>query len=351
MADELDDALRRLRAEHDDGPDDLSAVRARVLAAAERGEPVLGPRRRPRWAVVAVAAAAAVLVAGGAVVVLAPSEPRPEEVQPAAPPQWTTAWQVLDAAAVAARRPAPPRVAGYRWVERLRREIKLEGPRWSSPTAIEYAQREEVWVPDEPTGLWRLKRTQVAPPRQVGGGPPATTPVGAVPATGEWTAPCGRFPPDGSFDSNCDVMRVEADPRYDFAPGPLRQPFTKWLHKTTSVLGTDPVGRFRVAAEVLTRGLLPHEHLGELYLAIADIPGVRVADGEVLLEGQYGVAVGITDGQVERQIVVDPATGRFLGERKVAIGPEAAPGLAPGTVLSSVAVRTGSVDQLGKRPG
>ncbi|MFC4951121.1 hypothetical protein [Pseudonocardia sp. GCM10023141] len=102
------------------------------------------------------------------------------------------------------------------------------------------------------------------------------------------------------------------------------------------------------ATDLLRTGLVPADLRSALYLALAHVGGVTVTAGAVNLDGRSGVALGIDVRSSRQEIIVDPATGAFIGEREVALrGDRSKPA---GTVLGYTSVRSGVVDQLGATP-
>jgi|GEM_PF-561934 len=102
------------------------------------------------------------------------------------------------------------------------------------------------------------------------------------------------------------------------------------------------------AADALRTGLLPADLRAALYRALALVPALRVTEDVANLDGQRGIALGMdTDGE-RHDIIIDPGTGAFIGERQTAtrdIG-----GLPAGTAGSSTSLRTSVVDEIGATP-
>lgn len=95
---------------------------------------------------------------------------------------------------------------------------------------------------------------------------------------------------------------------------------------------------FEKITELLRAGTVPADLRATAYKALALIPGVAVTDKVANLDGRSGVAFGITDptGSVRDELIVDPTTGQFIGERDVSL---TADGPIPaGTTLDSTAV-------------
>lgn len=69
---------------------------------------------------------------------------------------------------------------------------------------------------------------------------------------------------------------------------------------------------------------------------MTEIPGVSVADHAVNAVGQQGVAVQQVYRGISQQLIFNPRTYAFIGEREVAVN--ASSGLKAGTVLDSTAI-------------
>lgn len=76
--------------------------------------------------------------------------------------------------------------------------------------------------------------------------------------------------------------------------------------------------------------------LAALFNAVTEIPGVSVADHAVNAVGQQGVAVQQVYRGISQQLIFNPRTYAFIGEREVAVN--ASSGLKAGTVLDSTAI-------------
>ncbi|MBO0841121.1 MAG: hypothetical protein J2O49_09915, partial [Sciscionella sp.] len=67
------------------------------------------------------------------------------------------------------------------------------------------------------------------------------------------------------------------------------------------------------------------------------------------LHGEPAVALVLDDGRNRTELLVDPANGRFIGERDTVSRADVR-GLRPGTVTAFTAVRTATVDAIGEPP-
>lgn len=69
----------------------------------------------------------------------------------------------------------------------------------------------------------------------------------------------------------------------------------------------------------LERGTAPADFRAALYKAAAQIPGVEITEEQATLNGTIGVAIGRLEpsANVRYDIIIDPETGQFIGEREV----------------------------------
>jgi len=97
-------------------------------------------------------------------------------------------------------------------------------------------------------------------------------------------------------------------------------------------------------ADTLRSGTVPAEVRAALYKAAALIPGVTIAEEQATLNGATGAAIGRveTASNIRQDIIIDPVTGQFIGERQVAL--DSYNGLPAGTTIASTAVTTTVVD-------
>lgn len=123
------------------------------------------------------------------------------------------------------------------------------------------------------------------------------------------------------------------------------------IHRLNAGSGPSPDGQALVwIADTLRGGAVPAEYRAAIYQAAALIPGVTITDEQATLDGTTGMAIGRdeTSNAFRQEIIIDPATGRFIGERRVALegyGALAAGAeLSAGTVVGWTAVTTEIVD-------
>jgi hypothetical protein len=102
----------------------------------------------------------------------------------------------------------------------------------------------------------------------------------------------------------------------------------------------------RVVA-TLVSGRAPADLRAALYRALALLPGLEVTEQVANLDGHQGTALGYTEHGVRNDLIVDPATGQFIGERRVIESGH--PYLPPDTVFSYTSVSNPViVDEVGE---
>jgi hypothetical protein len=97
-------------------------------------------------------------------------------------------------------------------------------------------------------------------------------------------------------------------------------------------------------ADTLRTGAVPPDIRSLLYDTAALIPDVTITEDAANLSGRVGMAIGRDEPSngFRQDIIIDPATGEFIGERQVLL--RAATDMPAGTALSSTAVTTTVVD-------
>ncbi|MEV0675668.1 CU044_5270 family protein [Actinosynnema sp. NPDC050436] len=356
--DRWDDAVRDVLADTPPMTDEsFTAARARVLAGASRPEhaadpvgvagllsgagPVGGGGRSRARRRVAVAAGVAVLAAGG--VVAASLTPAP----PAA-----GAVETLTRAADLVVGSADPVVGPGRFRYTVTRDWALAvDDRGDHRFRHLYEGVVETWQPEDPRAEW-LRRQTVTGKRQWLEGDEDAARAAGVPleptGTRELRAPCGDFVPQAGGGGPCaDLAGGWSHPTDAFLATLPRDPAE--LHRRlVAEAGDLPGGPLGLAADVLATGWVPKDLRAAFYQALTRLPDLRVADRAADLDGRVGVALTAGGGAQAREIVIDPASGRFLGERL--IGTEPWEGLPPGTVWSFTSVGIGVAEASGAQP-
>jgi hypothetical protein len=172
-----------------------------------------------------------------------------------------------------------------------------------------------------PCGDWGGRQTP-----QLGGSPDDGKPCDQ--RLGSWSDPTAQFIAQLPTDPAGLYEKLRADSRGDKAV---------MLENATGVLLSSDADR-AVRSTV--------------YKALMLMPGLDVTDKAANLDGQRGVALGASDGSVGAEIVIDPATGRCIGDRQVLAVPGTSywSGLKPGTVIEYTSVWTGVTDKIGVAP-
>ena len=359
---ELDDALDQLHHDVRTADVPLDAVRARVLAAAAGSES--SKRRGGSWWLAPVAVAAAAALITGVVTTGNQDEPvaATSSASDAPPPsvELLSAREYLEQAAgaiTAVDQPLAPGqyryVAAHEWNSRGMMTAPPVGQPDAAPSGYTYLveSRTETWIPQDVTQEWLNRRTPLEGAKWLGGTVPqseAPLPEPDVTAKGERRGKCGDFFP------NAQPKKVCGDPddwdNPDFYAQLPRDPqaLLRWLRDRTANRGGAPGTVFHWAVQLLHTGLVPADLRASLYRALALLDGVTVTDGKANLDGRVGVAITIEDAHERRELIVDPATGDFIGERTVT-GPQPHDSyLAPGTVTGYSAITTKVVDGLGQ---
>lgn len=346
--DELDRALAALRPAED--VDDRAFRRAKadllVAAGGREAVPEPGPEpapRRRRWAWWAASAGTVAAMVASVLVV--------QTVQFGDTIPSAAAEQLERAAAkvVAVDEPVAP--GRYRYIATHA---------WWMASMDEYSYLAEnlleTWVPADETQDWLWRRDVTGARKWVSGteeeAREAGFPVdGEGWPEGEWRAPCGdwfaeeegRVPcatpgswqvPDGKFlaslprdtDALYDRMRADTDGR-----------------------GRDPDLEMVVyVSDLLRTGLVPADLRASLYRALAKVPTLEITEQVANLDGVPGTAYGISAEGVRHDVIVDPATGQFIGERQVT--EQGFDNLPAGTVTQYTSVTTAVVPDMGARP-
>ena len=154
--------------------------------------------------------------------------------------------------------------------------------------------------------------------------------------------------PDGQIESGNPVggFTVPGGASDDFTQLPL-EPATLLaeIHRLNAGSGPSPDGQALVwIADTLRSGTVPAEYRAAMYQAAALIPGVTITDEQATLNGTTGIAIGRdeTNDGIRQEIIIDPATGQFIGERRVAL--EGYGAVAAGTTVGWTAVTTEIVE-------
>lgn len=114
-----------------------------------------------------------------------------------------------------------------------------------------------------------------------------------------------------------------------------------YIYRTTLGSGPSKDGEALVfIADRLRSGVLPADVRASIYQAAALIPGVEFVEDQATLDGRSGTAIGRmeTNGNFRQDIIVDPDTGLFIGERTTQL--DAQYGIPANTITSWTSVTT-----------
>lgn len=338
MTDDLDVALNDLYPAPPEDADALRRARARVLAGvADR--PVT---RRRQWPRLALAAAAAVLaVAAVAVITVIERGNAPRMAMVSVAQTLNTA---ADAQSRAADEPVP--AGWYRYVA-----THSVDAGYSPQAVVLFGTRDEKWVPADPAGEWFLQRTDTGERTRLLG----TAEQAEAAGLGVRSDPerlsgrCGAFYPDSG--DLCTAAGSWQQPTATFIAGLPRDP-----HRLYERLRADTEGRGQdrdqevlvYVADALRDGLLPAGLRAALYRALTYLPTLEITERTATLDGRTGTALGIAAAGERQEIVIDPATGAFIGERQRLT--EDRDGIAAGTTVGSSTVLYGIVRKPWQRP-
>lgn len=118
------------------------------------------------------------------------------------------------------------------------------------------------------------------------------------------------------------------------------------IYRVTLGTGPSPDGEALVyIADRLRSGVVPADLRAAFYQAAALIPGVEIMENQATLNGRTGVAIGRTEpsNQTRQELIIDPETGLFLGERQIQLAEQW--GYPAGTATAWTAVVTSVVDE------
>lgn len=103
------------------------------------------------------------------------------------------------------------------------------------------------------------------------------------------------------------------------------------------------------ASVALASGLMSAKARASMYRALTYLKGLEIVEQVANLDGRKGVAFGLRPGtnyvDEEWQLIIDPATGQFIGDRTVTTRDSG--GLRAGTVTSSSSVESKVVNAMG----
>lgn len=152
-------------------------------------------------------------------------------------------------------------------------------------------------------------------------------------STGLLSAPNGAFYGKTAEFTPSTIKDLPRDPRV----------LLNHIYRVTLGQGTGPDQEAMVwIADLLRTGFVPADLRASLYRAAAMIPGVTVTERSTNLDGETGVAIGRAGNDERQDIIIEPRTGRLIGERTINL--RARNGMPVGAVTNLTAVKTSITD-------
>jgi len=226
---------------------------------------------------------------------------------------------VLGQMAVAAEREPGPGLrtgeARYLAAERFSLEIVLDAQ--GRNHLLEERMLTEEWVPADPGADWLQRVQGIGPPAAWDSRANAYGSGDPVPPT-EWVGRCGAYYPTPGEDP-CTRPGLWEDPTPAFVAALPQDPraLAGRLCDDAVDNGRDSVqAALELATEALDRGLLPARVRALLYRALTFLPGLAVTGRRTVLGGRTGIALGIDAGGEALELIIDPLTGGYLGQRR-----------------------------------
>jgi hypothetical protein len=247
----------------------------------------------------------------------------------------------------------------------------------AAAAVLEQAASSAVQLSDPPVkdGEYLLVETKAMYVNSTDGAfyPTLTTDQMYIPANrnDEWvwfrplSQPYGSFGPESQAASDENFASIYAERGRDYVEK-LRAPAGRWyggesqvspealsdlprdphqllnyIYRTTLGAGPSQDGEALVfIADRLRTGVLPADVRASLYQAAALIPGVEFVEDQATLDGRTGTAIGRVEinGNFRQDLIVDPDTGLFIGERRTEL--EAMNGIPANTATSWTTVTT-----------
>jgi RNA polymerase sigma-70 factor (ECF subfamily) len=212
--------------------------------------------------------------------------------------------------------------------------------------------RGELYVPSDRSDNWVWVRCGIVPVQTFG---PRSEELAAIFVRDD--VDTFRVAPGGVLYEDATIMGV---PNYDSYPRDPEQ-LLEEIYRSTLIPGAardvvtgeardgqmgpsrDGAAFVRIA-DLLRVGTVPADLRAALYKTAALIPGVSVTEQQATLNGATGTAIGRveTTSNIRQDLIIDPVTGQFIGERQVLLGETA--GMPAGTEFSSASVTTTVVD-------
>jgi len=322
--------------------DTLLRERGQALTAEASPAETPSPAGRRHWGRWVAAAGTVAAVAAGVVVVQ--TVPFGDQ-----PPVASAAAEVLTTAA--------DRLGASDPVVKPGEYLYIEDHRWDMVTSddghqvLTYLQENviQTWVPYDRSREW-LQRSYNTGRRQWIQGCEADLPTPENTDVEELRAKCGDFHPEGGMKP-CERKGNWQQPTPEFVAALPSDP-QKLYDELRSAMADEGPGPdaaiLDFVQDAISRGLMPAGLRANLYRALALLPALKVSDRNVNLDGRTGVGLGVETGDRKQEVIIDPATGQYIGEREATTRGFGA--VKPGTVTSYTALSTGVATGLGEQP-
>ena len=341
--DELNQALAALHP--DEPPDERAFARTRAELLVAAGAPPVAERQDRRWGWWAAAVATVAAVVASVLVV--------QTVQFGDTIPSAEATSQLNSAANMINNVDEPLGPGqYRYI--------ATHAWWMATIDQKYAYLAEnlleTWVPADEKQEWMWRRDVTGARKWVTGtetearndGYPIDEPGWPE---GEWRAPCGDWFAADEGRKPCSTPGSWQTPNAEFLASLPRDPEALFTR-----LRTDTAGRGRdenlemvvYVADLLRTGLVPADLRASLYRTLGKVPGLQITEEVANLDGKKGTAFDMTARGERHDVIIDPTTGQFIGERQIT--EEGWEGVPPGTVTEYTSVTTAVVNGMGTKP-
>ena len=161
-------------------------------------------------------------------------------------------------------------------------------------------------------------------------------------------AGCKNGVPTGA-DAAGSSARCSPTPAYHAGLPTTAAAMLTYLYRNSQGQNPADVQAFITAGDLIRESLVRPAALAAVFRAVARIPGVTVARHATNAAGQHGIGVQQTYHGISEQLIFNPRTFAFIGERQVVVA--AGAGLPIGTVMDSTAIlAAGVADHTGQLP-
>jgi hypothetical protein len=207
----------------------------------------------------------------------------------------------------------------------------------------------QTWVPYDRSQEW-LQRSHNTDQRKWIEGSEADLPAPENPAVEELRAKCGYFHPEGGMKP-CEFKGNWENPTPAFVAALPTDPQNLYdkLRSAMAEEGPSPDAAIvDFVQDSISRGLLPAGLRASLYRALALLPSLKISDRHANLDGRTGIALEIETHDRTQELIIDPTTGQYIGERETTTRDFGA--VKAGTVTSYTALSTAVASEIGEPP-